>query len=274
MSQLQAANLNANERVTIDLGEDGVAQVRLNRPEKMNALDPEMFARIIEAGQTLNQMKGLRAVVLSGEGASFCAGLDVSSFGAAPNPDQAPLAERTYGNANLFQEVAMQWRKLPVPVIAAIHGVCFGGGIQIASGADIRVVHPESRMAIMELKWGLVSDMGGYALWRGLVRDDVLRELIYTNRQFSGAEAKDLGLATYLDDDPVAKATAIATEIANRNPHAIRAAKRLQDAMVDLDTDSILQAESDEQHEIMRTKNQIEAVMAGMQKRAANFDDV
>ncbi|MEO0906566.1 MAG: crotonase/enoyl-CoA hydratase family protein [Pseudomonadota bacterium] len=274
MSQLQAANLNANERVTIDLGEDGVAQVRLNRPEKMNALDPEMFARIIEAGQTLNQMKGLRAVVLSGEGASFCAGLDVSSFGAAPNPDQAPLAERTYGNANLFQEVAMQWRKLPVPVIAAIHGVCFGGGIQIASGADIRVVHPESRMAIMELKWGLVPDMGGYALWRGLVRDDVLRELIYTNRQFSGAEAKDLGLATYLDDDPVAKATAIATEIANRNPHAIRAAKRLQDAMVDLDTDAILQAESDEQHEIMRTKNQIEAVMAGMQKRAANFDDV
>ena len=274
MSQLQAANLNANERVTIDLGEDGVAQVRLNRPEKMNALDPEMFARIIEAGQILNQMKGLRAVVLSGEGASFCAGLDVSSFGAAPNPDQAPLAKRTYGNANLFQEVAMQWRKLPVPVIAAIHGVCFGGGIQIASGADIRVVHPESRMAIMEMKWGLVPDMGGYALWRGLVRDDVLRELIYTNRQFSGAEAKDLGLATYLDDDPVAKATAIATEIANRNPHAIRAAKRLQDAMFDLDTDAILQAESDEQHEIMRTKNQIEAVMAGMQKRAANFDDV
>ena len=274
MSQLQAANLNANERVTIDLGEDGVAQVCLNRPEKMNALDPDMFARIIEVGQTLNQMKGLRAVVLSGAGPSFCAGLDVSSFGAEPNPDQAPLAERTYGNANLFQEVAMQWRKLPVPVIAAIHGVCFGGGIQIASGADIRVVHPESRMAIMEMKWGLVPDMGGYALWRGLVRDDVLRELIYTNRQFSGAEAKDLGFATYLDDDPVAKATAIATEIANRNPHAIRAAKRLQDAMVDLDTDAILQAESDEQHEIMRTKNQIEAVMAGMQKRAANFDDV
>ena len=274
MSQLQAANLNANERVTIDLGEDGVAQVCLNRPEKMNALDPDMFARIIEVGQTLNQMKGLRAVVLSGAGPSFCAGLDVSSFGAEPNPDQAPLAERTYGNANLFQEVAMQWRKLPVPVIAAIHGVCFGGGIQIASGADIRVVHPESRMAIMEMKWGLVPDMGGYALWRGLVRDDVLRELIYTNRQFSGAEAKDLGFATYLDDDPVAKATAIATEIANRNPHAIRAAKRLQDAMSDLDTDAILQAESDEQHEIMRTKNQIEAVMAGMQKRAANFDDV
>lgn len=277
MSQTQttpASVMPANERVAIELGDDGVAQVRLIRGDKMNALDPEMFARIIEAGQVLNTMKGLRAVVLSGEGASFCAGLDITSLGAQPSGSQASLTDRTYGNANLFQEVAMQWRKLPVPVIAAVHGVCFGGGIQIASGADIRVVHPEARMAIMEMKWGLVPDMGGYALWRGLVRDDVLRELIYTNRQFSGAEAKELGFATYVDADPLARATAIATEIANRNPHAIRAAKRLQDAMLDLGTDAILQAESDEQLAIIRTPNQIEAVMAGMQKRAANFEDI
>ncbi|GMN02121.1 crotonase/enoyl-CoA hydratase family protein [Erythrobacter sp. MTPC3] len=266
--------MTKNDRISIDLGEDGVAQVRLTRPDKMNALDPEMFERIIEAGSVLQRMKGLRVVVLSGEGKAFCAGLDTASFGRTPSPDEPGLTERTYGNSNKFQQVAMQWRKLPVPVITAMHGVCFGGGLQIASGADIRVAHPETRMAIMELKWGLVPDMGGYALWRGLVRDDVLRELIYTNREFSGEEAQQLGLATHVDADPVARATAIASEIANRNPHAIRAAKRLQAGMMERDTDAILMEESIEQHGIMRTKNQMEAVMAGMQKRIANFDDV
>ena len=272
MSQPQA--MPQNDRVSIELGDDGVAQVRLTRADKMNALDPEMFERIIEAGTVLHKMDGLRAVVLSGEGRSFCAGLDTSSFGRQPSADEPDLTERTYGNSNKFQQVAMQWRKLPVPVIAAVHGVCFGGGLQIASGADIRIVHPDARMAIMELKWGLVPDMGGYALWRGLVRDDILRELIYTNREFTGAEAQVLGLATYLDDDPLARATAIATEIANRNPHAIRAAKRLQAGMMDRDTDAILLEESIEQHAIMRTKNQMEAVMAGMQKRTPHFEDV
>ncbi|MDN3646444.1 crotonase/enoyl-CoA hydratase family protein [Pontixanthobacter aestiaquae] len=263
-----------NDRVAIQLGRDGVAQVRLTRPDKMNALDPEMFERIIQAGQALHDMKGLRAVVLSGEGKSFCAGLDTSSFGREPADDEPALTERTYGNSNKFQQVATQWRKLPVPVIAAVHGVCFGGGMQIASGADVRVVAPDARMAIMELKWGLVPDMGGYALWRGLVRDDVLRELIYTNRQFSGEEAREYGLATFVDADPLTKATAIATEIANRNPHAIRGAKRLANGMTELDGDAILMEESIEQHAIMRTKNQIEAVMAGMAKRAPKFEDV
>ena len=264
----------ANDRISIALGDNGVAQVRMTRGDKMNALDPEMFARIIEAGQELHRMKGLRAVVLSGEGRAFCAGLDTASFSRTPAEDEPELTERTYGNSNKFQQVAMQWRKLPVPVIAAVHGVCFGGGLQIASGADIRVVHPETRMSIMELKWGLVPDMGGYALWRGLVRDDVLRELIYTNREFTGAEAQALGLATHVDDDPLARATLIADEIANRNPHAIRAAKRLQAGMHERDTDAILLEESIEQHAIMRTKNQVEAVMAGMQKRAPKFEDV
>lgn len=269
-----SSSMPANDRVSVALGDDGVAHVRLTRGDKMNALDPEMFARIIEAGSVLHKMPGLRAVVLSGEGRAFCAGLDIASFNRTPSSDEPELTERTYGNANKFQQVAMTWRKLPVPVIAAVHGVCFGGGLQIASGADIRIAHPETRMAIMEMKWGLVPDMGGYALWRGLVRDDVLRELIYTNREFSGAEAQAIGLATYVDDDPLARATAIATEIANRNPHAIRAAKRLQAGMIERDIDAILLEESIEQHAIMRTRNQVEAVMAGMQKRAPNFEDV
>lgn len=269
-----AATMSDNDRVTIDLGEDGVAQVRLVRSDKMNALDHEMFDRIIEAGSVLQRMKGLRAVVLSGEGRAFCAGLDLSNFNRAPAPDEPTLKERTYGNANRPQQVAMQWRKLPVPVIAAVHGVCFGGGLAIASGADIRIVHPGTRMSIMEMKWGLVPDMGGYALWRGLVRDDVLRELIYTNREFSGAEAQGLGLATHVDENPLERATAIATMIANKNPHAIRAAKRLQAAMVERGTDAILLEESIEQHAIMRSPNQVEAVMAEMAKRAPKFEDI
>lgn len=264
----------ANDRVSIHLGEDGVAQVKLTRADKMNALDHEMFERIIEAGHELHGMKGVRVVVLSGEGRAFCAGLDLSNFARKPSPDEPDLTQRTHGNANRAQQAAMVWRKLPVPVIAAVHGVCFGGGLQIASGADIRVVHPETRMAIMEMKWGLVPDMGGYALWRGLVRDDVMRELVYTNREFTGEEAKEYGLATHVDANPHAKSTAIASEIANRNPHAIRAAKRLQAGMMEKDTDAILMDESVEQHAIMRSKNQVEAVMSGMEKRRPNFEDV
>lgn len=263
----------STDRVTIDFADNGIAQVRFNRPDKMNALDPAQFEAIIAAGEELRTMKGLRAVVLAGEGRAFCAGLDLSNFTAAPDDERKPLTERTHGNANLFQEVAMTWRKCPVPVIAAVHGVCFGGGLQIASGADIRVVHPATRMAIMEMKWGLVPDMGGYALWRGFVRDDHLRELVYTNREFSGQEALSLGLATHVTEDPLGMANEIANEIANRNPEAIRGAKRLSEAMLEQSGDDILMAESVEQAAVIRTPNQIEAVMAGMQKRAANFID-
>jgi enoyl-CoA hydratase/carnithine racemase len=183
------------------------------------------------------------------------------------------LTARTHGNANDFQHVAMLWRKLAVPVIAAVHGVCFGGGLQIASGADIRVVAPDARLSVMEMKWGLIPDMGGYALWRGLVRDDILRELTYTNREFSGAEALALGFATYVDDNPHARAMAIAAEIASRNPDAMREAKALFNEFADMDEGAILMAESERQARVIRTPNQIEAVMSQMQKRAANFSD-
>lgn len=266
--------LTPNDRVAIDYLEDGIAHVRLTRGDKMNALDPGMFDRIVEAGHALHNRKGLRVVVLSGEGRAFCAGLDLSNFARTPDPDEPDLTVRTHGNANRPQQVAMLWRKLPVPVIAAIHGVCFGGGLQIASGADIRVVAPDTRMAIMELKWGLVPDMGGYALWRGLIRDDVLRELVYTNREFSGTEAQTLGLATYVEANPLERAMAIAQVIANKNPHAIRAAKRLAAKMPEADTDTLLMEESLEQHGIIRSKNQVEAVMAEMERRKPQFQEV
>lgn len=268
-----ALEVKPADRVSISLGDDGVAQVRLIRSDKMNALDPDMFAALIDAGRVLHDLKGLRAVVLSGEGRSFCAGLDMGSMANTARHDRVPLTERTHGNANHAQQVALQWRKLPVPVIAAVHGVCFGGGLQIASGADIRVVDPAARIAVMELKWGLVPDMAGYALWKGVVRDDVLRELTYTNREFSGAEAKELGFATYVDANPVTRATAIAADIANRNPHAQRAAKRLFNRYLEVDADEILMAESVEQQALIGSKNQVEAVMSQLEKRPATFVD-
>ena len=269
-----------NDRVSITV-ENHVADVRLTRGDKMNALDPAMFAGIIAAGEELAAMNGVRAVVLSGEGRSFCAGLDMQSMAntgqsggaASASGGMGKLTDRTHGNANTFQQVAMLWRKLPMPVIAAVHGVCFGGGLQIASGADIRVIAPDARLAVMEMKWGLIPDMGGYALWRGMVRDDVLRELTYTNREFSGTEALGLGFATYVDENPHVKAMAIAHEIANRNPQAMREAKALFNEFADMEEDEILMAESVRQARIIRTPNQIEAVMAGMQKRTASFAD-
>ena len=265
-----------NDRVSI-IVENGVADVRLMRADKMNALDPAMFQGIIAAGEELAAMKGVRAVVLSGEGRSFCAGLDMASMGSVGgNPSGGgghSLTTRTHGNANDFQQVAMLWRKLPMPVIAAVHGVCFGGGLQIASGADIRVVAPDARLAVMEMKWGLIPDMGGYALWKSLVRDDVLRELTYTNREFSGADAHSLGFATYVDENPHARAMAIATEITKRNPEAMREAKALFNELADMKEAAILMAESERQARVIRKSNQIEAVMSQMQKRAAAFVD-
>ena len=260
-------------RVAISLDDHGVAHVRLIRADKMNALDPDMFAALLNAGDVLLGLNGLRGVVLSGEGRSFCAGLDMASMGDPDRRREAPLIARSHGNTNPPQQVAMQWRKLPVPVIAAVHGVCFGGGLQIASGADFRVMTADARLAVMEMKWGLVPDMAGYALWRGTVRDDVLRELTYSNREFTGAEALTYGFATLIDADPVARALAIAAEIANRNPEAQRAAKRLFAQYLHASVDDILMAESIEQQALMGTKNQIEAVMSQMGKRPGVFVD-
>lgn len=265
--------LKSNDRVSITMEDDGVAQVRMIRADKMNALDPAMFSALLEAGTALHDMPGLRAVVLSGEGRSFCAGLDLSSMGDPDRRRDTPLTERTHGNANAPQQAALQWRKLPVPVIAAVHGVCFGGGLQIASGADIRVIAPDARLAVMEMKWGLVPDMAGYVLWKGAVRDDILRELTYTNREFTGAQALEYGFATIVDSDPLARASAIAHEIARRNPHAERAAKRIFNRYLELGSDAILMEESIEQQKLIGSKNQIEAVMSQMAKRKGEFVD-
>lgn len=259
-----------SERVTLSV-ENHIADVRFNRPDKMNALDPEQIDAIIEVTDKLAEMKDVRAIVLSGNGKGFCAGLDMSSF--TKSSTTGSLIDRSYGNANIYQHVVLQWRRLAAPVIVAIHGACVGGGLQFASAADVRIATPDSKLSIMEMRWGLIPDMGSYSTWRNFVRDDILRELTYTNRIFSGEEGKDLGFVSHLADDPLAKAMELAAEIAGKNPDAIKAAKRLMNKLPDMNEDEILMMESVEQDKVGKGPNQKEAVMAFMQKRAANFND-
>ncbi|MFL0413041.1 crotonase/enoyl-CoA hydratase family protein [uncultured Sphingomonas sp.] len=259
-----------DERVTITV-EDGIADVRLNRPDKMNALDPAMFAGINSALERLTGMPEVRVAVLSGEGRAFCAGLDMGSMAAGGSGND--LGRRSHGLANTAQNVAWGWRSLPMPVIAAVHGVALGGGFQIMSGACVRIARPDTRMSIRETYWGLVPDMAGLALWRTLARDDVLRDLTYSAREFTGEQAERYGFVTRVADDPRAAAFELAREIASRNPDAVKASKRLINLMADGDTATMLQAESDEQIKLMRSPNQVEAVRANMEKRAPVFAD-
>ena len=270
-----------NDRVTVQI-EDGVADVRLVRADKMNALDNAMFAALVETGERLKSEKGLRAVVLSGDGRAFCAGLDMGNFQAMASGERRGgqgsagslvTANRTPGGANHAQQACMVWREIPVPVIGAIHGVAFGGGFQLALGCDLRFVTPDAKLAILEIKWGLVPDMAGIALLRGLVRDDVMRELTWTGRIFSGEEALAMGLATRVCADPRAEALALAREIAAKNPDAVRAGKRLINLMAEADQRTILVEESREQTALIGSPNQVEAVASNLQKRAPQFAD-
>lgn len=267
-----------HERVNLDVDPYGVATVTLSRPEKMNALDPAMFDGLIAAADRLRTWPGVRAVVLHGEGRAFCAGLDMASFAAmaAGDPtetDPGRLTRRTHGEANRFQQVAWQWRTLPVPVVAAVHGVAFGGGLQIALGADLRYASADCRFSAMEIKWGLVPDMAGMALLRELVRGDVARELTYSGRMVPADEAVQLGLATRVCADPLQQARDFANAVAGRNPDAIRGAKRLLNQMHDERAGAVLLAESVEQAVLVGSPNQREAVAAEFGQRTPVFRD-
>ena len=296
-----------SDRVVVNVV-DGVADVRLNRPDKLNALDNAMFQALVETGVELARNRALRAVVLSGEGRAFCAGLDFASFtamssaaseaggssGADSKRSQRERAQRGEAErsqqirdssatsllardaaespANFAQRAAWVWTELPVPVIAAVHGVAFGGGFQLTLGADMRFLSPDARMSIMEIKWGLIPDMAGTPILASLVRDDILRDLTYTGRIFSAQEALAYGLATRICDDPRAAAFEVAREIAGKSPDAIRAAKRLLNKL-SVDPGPALLAESVEQQKLIGSVNQLEAVRANIEKRAAKFSD-
>ncbi len=259
-------------RVNIEI-QNHVAVVTFNRPDKMNALDPAQFDAIISAGDQLAKDASVRVVILKGEGKAFCAGLDIMSFQADAELTNQSLIPRTFGMANMFQQVVWVWRTLPVPVIAAVHGVAFGGGLQIMLGADIKYITADTRLSIMEMKWGIIPDMAGTQLMRHSVRDDIIRELTYTNREFSGKEAVEYGFATHISDKPFEDALTLAKEIARKSPSAIVKAKKVLNAAPYLSQEEGLMMESVEQAAIIKKKNQMEAVFANMQKREGEFED-
>ncbi|MDF1856240.1 crotonase/enoyl-CoA hydratase family protein [Pseudooceanicola sp.] len=256
--------------------EDHIAKVTLTRGDKMNAVDPEMKSAVVEAGESLLDRDDVRVVVLSGEGRAFCAGLDVSSFGEMSKGSIDPVRRmmvRTHGLSNISQRFSTVWRDLPMPVIAAVHGVAYGAGCQLALGADIRIAAPDARLSIMEMKWGLIPDMGGLAVLPKLLRRDMLRLLTYTADVVSGEAALPMGLVTEVNADPLARAMEIATLIAGKSPSAIRAAKRLIDfAESGADEKAVLLEESREQANLIGGAHQKEVIAANLGKRAANFD--
>lgn len=271
------------ERVSCTIT-DGVADVRLNRADKMNALDGAMFAALSETGEALKHDRSLRAVVLSGEGRAFCAGLDFASFGAmaSGNPGSVvPLPRDGSDDPSILpgkithsgQQAAWVWQEIPVPVIAAVHGVALGGGCQIALGADIRIAAPDAKFSVLEIRWGLIPDMTGTQTLIRLVGLDVAKELTFTGRMVSGEEAVALGLATRVSTDPLADALAMAHEIAGRSPHAVRAGKRLLNMAGEGTIAEGFRAERMEIGALIGSPNQVEAVTAFFEKRPARYAD-
>jgi enoyl-CoA hydratase/carnithine racemase len=269
-----------SERVRVHLA-DGVADVRLNRPDKRNALDPAMFAALNEAGEAIKADRSVRVVVLSGEGASFCAGLDFGSFQAMAGGERT--AERSPAGAittvpegritHNGQQAAWVWQEVPVPVIAAVHGHALGGGFQIALGADIRIVHPDTKLSVMEVKWGLTPDMCATVLLPRLVGIDVAKELTFTGRVFSGEEAGRLGLATRVSTTPLDDALALAAEIAAKSPDAQRGAKHLLNLSGTVSAAEQFAEERRVIGALIGTPNQVEAVMAEFERRPPAFRD-
>lgn len=256
--------------VTIDI-QDHIADVRLNRPDKMNALNLDLFQQIIDAGKEVSANKDVRAVVLSGNGPSFCAGIDVANLND-PAWVSDPFGEGRGGfYPNLYQAPGWVWRDCPVPVICAMQGVAFGGGLQIALGADVRIAAPDTKMSVMEIKWGLIPDMSASQTLRDLVRIDVAKELTFTGRMVEATEAAALGLITRVSDTPFEDAMAMAKQIVTRNPNAVSYGKYLYNSTWHSEEMAGLQAEERIQAKIVGSPNQTEAVMAQMQKRTANY---
>lgn len=267
------------DRISISTDDLGVADVRLARADKRNALDPAMFNALIESSDLLSKDTSLRAVVLSGEGKGFCAGLDFASFQAMgdsadsdePRPTSSAAADGRITHRG--QQAVYGWTELPVPVIAALRGHALGGGIQLALGADIRIAAPDTKMSVLEIRWGLVPDMTGTQTLINLVGLDVAKELTFSGRMVGAEEALHLGLVTQIADDPHAVAMAMAADIAKKSPHAIRAAKRIFNQASKLTVAEGFAMEREEIGRLIGSPNQGESVKAFFEKRDPNFAD-
>lgn len=262
-----------SERIHIEI-DAHVAAVTLNRADKLNALDLKMFAALAEAADSIASNKSVRAVVLHGAGGNFCAGIDLSVLGEG-DLDFAKTLDTPVkpSPANFFQRAAYAWRELPVPVICALEGVVFGGGLQVALGADIRFASPNARLSIMEAKWGLIPDMAISTTLRGLLAPDHIKELAWTARVLDSSEAKSLGLVTAVVEDPLAVSHKLATECAARSPDAIRGIKTLINEGWQMSDADSLALEARLQSGIIGGENQLEAVSANLNKRKPDFSD-
>lgn len=259
-------------KVLIEKQGNHIAIVKLNRPEKHNALDIELFDEIIAAAQQIEEDKEVRVAILTGNGPSFSAGLDTANFAImAGQSVEESLLNRTHGNCNRWQKAVIVWTEISIPVITAGQGIIFGGGLQIFSAACIKYVHPQATLSILETKWGIIPDMGGSFIWPRTVREDILRELSYTHREFSGEQAVDYGFATHLSEQPLQDAITLAQEITKISPSATVKTKQLYNEVYDLEKDAALALESRLQADIMKQHNQIESVMSRMQKREPSF---
>jgi enoyl-CoA hydratase/carnithine racemase len=267
----------AEQRVIVTI-DGGVAQVRLNRPDKRNALDVAMFRAIAAAGESLKVAADVRVVVLAGEGASFCAGLDFSAFeqmadGGSISGDGGPgIGDLTpSGLTHLGQQICWVWQEIDVPVIAALHGHALGGGLQLALGADIRIAHPDTKLSVRETHWGLTPDMTGTFQLARLVRPDIAKELSFTARIVDAREGHAVGLVTRLSDDPVAAANALAAEIVGRSPESVRGVKALFNTMLHAGVVEQFALERRTIDALIGTPNQVEAIAASFDNRPPAF---
>jgi len=262
-----------SESVTISV--DGhIAQVTLNRPDKYNAVSLDMFEALGDAGQQLASNRSLRAVVLHGAGPNFCAGIDVDIFRQNDVVfDAEAMTPIEPSPANRFQLAAYTWRELPVPVICAITGVAYGAGLQIALGADLRYATADARLSIMEIQWGLIPDMGISTTLRDILPVDRVKELAWSGRAVSGQEALQLGLVTALHEDPLAAALETASTISSKSPDAIRSMKRLFNSAWQMSETEALALEAELQLGVLGADNQLEAVMANVERREPKFRD-
>ena len=274
---------NYNDRVTVAIS-DGIADVRLDRADKRNALDPAMFDAIAKAGRDLVTNREIRAVVLSGNGNSFCAGLDFGSFQSMADSEKNGQKNSSSENSgenvgamqpgaitHMAQQICWVWQEVPVPVVAALQGHALGGGMQLALGADIRVAHAETQFSMREVHWGLIPDMTGTLMLSRLVRDDVAKDLVFSARVILGTEAHQIGVVTRLSDKPLETAMQIAREIVDRSPDAVRGAKALINRLSNAGAAEHFAEERRIIYSLIGKPNQVEAVMSNFEKRPAKF---
>jgi len=268
LSKMQLAlrkQMTPPERVKFYV-ENHIAYVVLNRPDKHNGIDKAMVVELVNTANHIRRQRDIRCVILSGEGPSFCAGLDFNYVAKHPSMVVRFFAKLPWTKDNMFQRVAHIWRDLPVPVISVVHGNCFGAGMQIVLATDYRIVMPDAQLSIMEMKWGLIPDMSGTVTLSRLTRIDIAQELTMTGRIFTGEQGAEYGLVSCVSATPMKNAEQLAQTICKQSPDAIAATKYLFKKTWKSETRLSLFWERITQLRLLGRKNQKIAMKNGLSK--------